>query len=129
MPQTHRANRSVYGALELWAEMGHRGHDMGRDQVVRLMAIVGIEGVRRGEDRARTTVADPKASRHPDLMKRAWDLPSRPDQLWVADFTYVWALLGFCYVSFVTDVSSRLILDWRMTTSKTTPRCADCSTF
>ena len=120
----YRANRSVYGTLKLWAEMGRRGHDMGRDKVTRLMAIVGIEGIRRGEHRTVTTLADPKAPRHPDLVKRAWDLPTRPDQLWVADFTYVWTLVGFCYVSFVTDVYSRLILGWRVSMSKTTPLVA-----
>jgi len=49
------------------------------------------------------------------------DTPSRPDQWWVADFTYVWTLAGFVYVSFVTDVFSRRILGWRVSTSKTSP--------
>ncbi len=48
----------------------------------------------------------PRAPRHPDLIGRAWDVPTRPDQWWVADFTYVWSLAGFCYVSFVTDAYS-----------------------
>ena len=86
MLDAYRANCSLYGTLKLWAEMGRRGHDMGRNPVTRLMAIVGIEGTRRREHRTVTTVADPKAPRHPDLVKRAWDLPRRPDQLWVADF-------------------------------------------
>ena len=68
-----------------------------------------------------TTVRDPKAARHPDLIKRAWNTPTRPDVWWVADFTYVWTLTGFVYTSFVTDVSSRRILGWRTSTSKTTP--------
>ena len=88
MLDAYRANCSVYGTLKPWADMARRGEHMGRDQVTRLMAIVGIEGIRRGELRTWTTVADPKAPRHPDLVKRAWDLPSRPDQLWAADFTY-----------------------------------------
>jgi len=119
----YRSNRGLYGTLKLWEEMERRGHDMGRDQVARLMAIVGIEGIRR-QHRTITTMSDPKAPRHPDLVKRAWNLPSAPDQLWVADFTFVWTLAGFCYVSFVTDVYSRHILGWRVSTSKTTPLVA-----
>jgi len=49
------------------------------------------------------------------------DTPSRPDEWWVADITYVWTLAGFVYVSFVTDVFSRRILGWRVSTSKTSP--------
>lgn len=116
-----RANRSVYGADKLWTAMGKAGHDIGRDQVARLMGIVGIEGVRRGKHKTRTTWRDASAPRHPDLINRAWSTPSRPDQWWVADFTYVWTLAGFVYVSFVTDVFSRRILGWRVSSSKTTP--------
>src|SRR5699024_182272 len=58
---------------------------------------------------------------HPDHVKRRWSWPRRPDQWWVADFTYVWTPAGFCYVSFITDVCSRRILGWRVTTSKATP--------
>ena len=71
----YRANRSVYGALKLWAEMARRGQDMGRDQVSRLMAIVGIEGIRRGDHRTFTTVSDPKLPRHPDLVQAGLGQP------------------------------------------------------
>ncbi|MGO1956649.1 DDE-type integrase/transposase/recombinase, partial [Microbacterium sp.] len=67
-----------------------------------------------------TTTKDAKAARHPDHVQRQWSWPSRPDQWWVADFTYVWTPRGFCYVSFITDVFSRRILGWRVMTSKTT---------
>jgi putative transposase len=115
-----RANRGLYGAEKLWTAALDGGIHIGRDQVARLMAILGIEGVRRGKHRTVTTVANPKAARHPDLIRRAWGAPTRPDQWWVADFTYVWTLAGFVYVSFVTDVFSRRILGWRVSTSKTT---------
>jgi transposase InsO family protein len=85
------------------------------------MGIVGIEGIRRGKHRTVTTVRDGKAARHPDLIRRAWSTPTRPDMWWVADFTYVWTLEGFVYTSFVTDVCSRRILGWRTSSSKTTP--------
>lgn len=116
-----RANRGVYGAEKLRVAMRRAGHDVGRDQVARLMGIVGIEGVRRGKHKTRTTWRDTTAPRHPDLINRAWATPERPDQWWVADFTYVWTLAGFVYVSFVTDVFSRRILGWRVSSSKTTP--------
>ncbi len=116
-----RANRGVYGADKLAVAMRRAGHDVGRDQVARLMRIVAIEGVRRGKHRTTTTKSDPTAVRHPDLIKRAWATPTRPDQWWVADFTYVWTLAGFAYTSFVTDVCSRRILGWRVSMSKATP--------
>src|SRR5512142_2352714 len=84
------------------------------------MGIVGISGARRGRHATRTTTPAPGSDRHPDLVQRAWSLPSRPDQWWAADFTYVWTLAGFVYVAFLTDVFSRRILGWRVTTAKTT---------
>jgi putative transposase len=116
-----RANRSLYGAAKLVTAMVNAGHRVGRDQVARLMGIVGIQGVTRGKHTTVTTRRDPQAARHPDLIRRAWNTPTRPDQWWVADFTYVWTLEGFVYTSFVTDVFSRRILGWRTSASKTTP--------
>ena len=117
-----RANRRVYGVRKLWHQMRRAGHDVGRDQVGRLMRIAGIEGVTRGKHTTTTTKrGEQSAARHPDLVDRAWGTPTRPDSWWVADFTYVWTLAGFCYVALLTDVYSRRILGWRVTTSKTTP--------
>jgi putative transposase len=117
----YRANRRVYGVRKLWHAARRAGHRWGRDQVGRLMAIADIDGVRRGRRTTVTTRRDAAAPRHPDLVDRAWTAPTRPDQWWVADFTYVWTLAGFVYVSFVTDVYSRRILGWRVSSSKTTP--------
>jgi putative transposase len=116
-----KANRRLYGQLKLWHTARRAGHPWGRDQVARLMGIAGITGVRRGRRTTVTTRCDDRAPRHPDHVKRAWDTPTRPDQWWVADFSYVWTHGGVCYVSFVTDVYSRRILGWRVSTSKTTP--------
>jgi putative transposase len=86
------------------------------------MRMAGLVGAVRGKHSTITTRrAATMVERHPDLVKRAWTAPTRPDQWWVADFTYVWTLAGFVYVSFVTDVYSRRILGWRVSTSKTTP--------
>jgi putative transposase len=117
----YRASRGLYGVRKLWHAARRAGHRWGRDQVGRLMSLAGLDGVRRGRRSTRTTTRDRSAPRHPDLLDRAWTTPSRPDQWWVADFTYVWTLAGFVYVSFVTDVYSRRILGWRVSTSKSTP--------
>lgn len=115
------ANRKLYGRRKLWKTARRAGWGWGRDQVERLMKLCGIDGVRRGKRHTTTTQTDPAAPRHPDHVKRRWDLPTSPDTWWVADFTYVWTPNGFCYVSFVTDVYSRRILGWRVTTNKETP--------
>ena len=81
-------NLSVYGMRKLWHEARRSGLEAGRDQVGRLMGILGIRGALRDDHRTRTTEAAPGgAPRHPDLVKREWDAPGRPDELWVADFT------------------------------------------
>jgi putative transposase len=117
-----RANRKLYGLRKCWHAMRRAGHDVGRDQVARLMGIASIDGIVRGRRTTTTTSSDDrKAARHPDLIERRWKQPTGPDQWWVADFTYVWTLAGFVYVSFVTDVHSRRILGWRVTTTKATP--------
>jgi putative transposase len=116
-----KANWSVYGVDKLVAAARRAGMDVGRDQTARLMAIVGIRGASRGRHHTVTTRRDDRAARHPDHCQRGWNTPTRPDEWWVADFTYVWTLAGFVYVSFVTDVYSRRILGWRASISKTTP--------
>jgi transposase InsO family protein len=116
----YRRNRCVYGVRKMWHAARRDGLRLGRDQVGRLMRIAGIQGVRRGVHRTTTTTRDERAARHPDLVRRGWKTPNRPDAVWVADFTYVWTTCGFAYVSFITDVYSRRILGWRCSMSKTT---------
>jgi putative transposase len=102
------ADRRVYGVRKLWQAAKRAGHDWDRDRVARLMRIAGIDGVVRGKHTTRTTERDEGAPpRHPDLLNRAWSAPTHPDQWWVADFTYVWTLQGFCYTAFCVDVFSR----------------------
>ena len=92
-------NLSVYGMRKLWHEVRRSGLEAGRDQVGRLMGILGIRGVLRDDHRTRTTEAAPDgAPRHPDLVKRGWDAPSRPDELWVADFERHEAFLDLAVV-------------------------------
>ena len=114
-------NRSVYGVRKMWHAMDRAGYRMGRDQVGRLMGICGAAGVVRGHHRTVTTTRDDRAPRFPDHVGRRWDRPDAPDQLWVADFTYVWTVAGFVYVAFLVDVYSRRILGWRVMSTKHTP--------
>ncbi len=115
----YRKNKCVYGVRKMWRAARRAGLRLGRDQVGRLMRIAGIQGVRRGVHHTRTTTRDERAPRHPDLVKRGWKTPNRPDAIWVADFTYVWTGCGFVYTSFITDVYSRRILGWKTSSSKT----------
>lgn len=82
-----QANWGVYGARKLHLAARRAGIEVGRDQVARLMRIVGITGAVRGRHRIRTTIRDHSAPRHPDLVRRGWDAPTTTDQLWVADFS------------------------------------------
>ena len=116
-------NYRVYGARKLWKAARRAGHDIGRDQVARLMRIAGIEGVRRGK-RVRTTKADPGAGRHPDLVKRDFTAPA-PNQLWVTDLTYVPTWAGVAYVCFITDAFSRMIVGWRVASNMRTTMVLD----
>jgi putative transposase len=118
-------NWGVYGVRKLWHAARRAGHHLGRDQVARLMRIAQISGTIRGRHRTVTTRRDDTAARHPDLVRRGWHEPTRVDQLWVADFSYVWTLAGFIYVAFVVDVFSRRILGWRVTTTRHTGMVTD----
>jgi putative transposase len=106
------ANYRVYGAHKLWKAARRAGHDIGRDQVARLMAELGIRGARRGR-RVWTTRPDPTAARPADLVKRNFTAMA-PNQLWVTDLTYVATWSGVAYVCFIVDAFSRMIVGWRV---------------
>jgi len=105
-------NYRVYRARKLWKTARRAGHDLGRDQVARLMRAAGIAGVRRGK-RVRTTKPDPGAPRHPDLVGRDFTA-NAPNQLWVTDLTFVPTWAGVAYVCFIVDAYSRMIVGWRV---------------
>jgi transposase InsO family protein len=104
-------NYSVYGRRKLAKAVRRAGHNVGRDQVARLMREHGIRGASREKKRF-TTHADPAAVRAPDLVKRNFTATA-PDQLWVADFTYCSTWSGVVYLAFVVDVFSRRIVGWK----------------
>jgi len=105
------ANRKVYGAHKLWKAAQRAGHEIGRDQVARLMRELGIAGVSRRR-KVFTTRADPDAARASDLVNRNFTA-DRPDALWVTDLTYVPTRSGMAYVCFIVDAFSRRIVGWR----------------
>ncbi len=107
-----KANYSVYGARKLWIAARNAGHEIGRDQVARLMRELGIWGVKRSR-RVRTTRRDDTAARSPDLVERDFTA-DRPNQLWVTDLTYVPTWSGVAYVCFIVDAFSRRIVGWRV---------------
>jgi transposase InsO family protein len=105
----------VYGARKVWRELGREDFIVARCTVERLMRSLGLQGVVRGR-KCRTTIADDSAGRPLDHVKRQFQA-SRPNQLWVADFTYVATWAGFVYVAFVIDVFARRIIGWRVARS------------
>jgi putative transposase len=108
------ANHKVYGAHKLWKAAQRAGHDIGRDQVARLMRAMGIAGVTR-RHKVFTTRRDPDGLRAPDLVNRNFTA-ERPNALWVTDLTYVPTRSGMAYVCFIVDAYSRMIVGWRIAT-------------
>ena len=104
-------NRKVYGAHKLWKAARRAGHDIGRDQVARLMHRLDIEGVSRQRRKVFTTRQDPDAVRAPDLVNRNFTATA-PNELWVTDLTYVPTRTGMAYVCFIVDAFSRMIVGW-----------------
>ena len=105
-------NYGVYGARKVWRQLNREGIGVARCTVERLMRQAGLTGRVRGGKKRRTTIADPAAVRPADLVDRNF-ATSAPNQLWVADLTYVATWSGFAYTAFVIDAFSRRIIGWR----------------
>ena len=110
--------RGLYGARKVWHHLRREGIEVARCTVERLMRTDGLRGARRGR-RVVTTKSDPGAIRPPDLVQRAFRA-SRPNQLWVVDFTYVATWSGMAFTAFVSDVFSRRIVGSRTAASMPT---------
>jgi len=106
--RVYKANLQVYGARKIWKQLNRESIKVARCTVERLMKTLGLEGVRRGK-RCITTIPDELADKRQDLVNRQFTA-ARPNQLWVADITYVASWSGFVYVVFVVDVFSRYIV-------------------
>ena len=115
--RVYEENFQVYGARKVWRQLGREGIVVARCTVERLMRSMGLEGVVRGK-KCRTTVGDESLDQPVDRVNRQFKA-TRPNQLWVADFTYVATWLGFVYTAFVVDVFARRIIGWRVARSMT----------
>jgi putative transposase len=105
-------NFRVYGARKVWRQLRREGFTIARCTVERLMASLGLQGVIRGKP-VRTTISDKSAACPLDHVNRQFQA-SRPNALWVSDFTYVATWTGFVYVAFVIDAYARRIVGWRV---------------
>ncbi len=110
-----QSNLQVYGADKVWRQLVREGVKVARCTVERLMRRLGLQGARRGKA-VRTTVSDRAAPCPLDRVNRQFKA-SRPNELWVSDFTYVSTWQGWLYVAFVVDVFSRRIVGWRVSRS------------
>jgi transposase InsO family protein len=110
------AHDQVYGADKVWRQLRRDGIRVPRCTVERLMRAMGLRGTVRGRAWTITTHAEPAAARPADLVDRQF-VATRPNQLWIADFTYVATWRGFAYVAFVIDVFARRIVGWRVSAS------------
>ncbi|ENA2741724.1 IS3 family transposase [Escherichia coli] len=110
-------NHQVYGVRKVWRQLLREGIRVARCTVARLMAVMGLAGVLRGK-KVRTTVSR-KTVAAGDRVNRQF-VAERPDQLWVADFTYVSTWRGFVYVAFIIDVFAGYIVGWRVSSSMET---------
>lgn len=118
-----RENFSVYGAEKVWQQLNREDIPVARCTVERLMKRQGLCGVTRGK-KIFTTISDDGLKRAPDLVDRQF-VADRPNQLWVADFTYVSTWSGIVYVAFVIDVFARYIVGWRVSRSMKTDLVLD----
>jgi transposase InsO family protein len=110
------ANFCVYGADKVWRQLGRETIPAARCTVERLMRALGLRGATRGRAFTITTTGEDAAARPADLVQRRF-MATRPNELWVADLTYVATWRGFVYVAFVIDVFARRIVGWRVDTT------------
>ncbi|MFT4122561.1 MAG: IS3 family transposase [Microbacteriaceae bacterium] len=120
----HKANLGVYGARKIHAELNREGITVARCTVERLMRAQGLRGIGREKTRKTTIGGGAETERPDDKVKRKF-VATAPNQLWVADLTYVRTHAGWTYVAFVLDVFSRMIVGWQVSTSLLTDLALD----
>jgi putative transposase len=123
LERVHAANYGVYGARKIWKELHRHDVEVARCTVERLMRESGLRGLLRDKS-PRTTRPAAETNRPADLVKRDFTATG-PDQLWVADLTYVRTAAGWVYAAFVLDVYSRMIVGWQVSTSLYTDLALD----
>jgi putative transposase len=122
--ELHAANYFAYGSRRMWKALVRAGEQVGRSRVERLMRQHAIQGAKRRGKPWRTTTPDSKAQRHPDLVQRDFTA-SRPDELWLADFTYLRCWEGVVFFAFVIDAYSRMIVGWQFANNMRTDLVLD----
>ena len=126
--ELHAANYYAYGYRRMWKALRRAGELVPRCQVQRLMRIHGIVGAKRRGKPWRTTKPDPQAQRRPDLVHRDF-AASRPNELWVADLTYLRSWDGLGFFAFVLDAYSRMIVGWQLASHMRTDLVLDALTM
>ena len=121
-------NEHVYGPKKVWKALRRQGVRVARCTVARLMRAMGLRGAVRGRAWVITTRPESPTERPTDLVDRRFTA-TRPNQLWVADFTYVATWRGFVYVAFVIDVFARRIVGWRVSGSLRTDFVLESTRF
>jgi putative transposase len=121
--ELHLANYEAYGSRKTWLALRRAGLEVGRDRVERLMREAGIRGAKGRSKQWRTTQPD-LTRRLPDLVERCFEAAG-PDELWVADFTYLRCWQGVVFLSFVLDVWSRRVVGWQFAANMRTSLVLD----
>ena len=122
--EVHTDNLGVYGARKVHAELRRKGTHVARCTVERLMRAEGLRGIRREKTR-KTTVGDGAETPRPaDLVDREF-VADAPNQLWVADLTYIRTYSGWVYAAFVLEVYSRMVVGWQVSVSLRTDLALD----
>jgi len=122
--QVAERNYGAYGYRKTWLALKRAGSEVGRDRVKRLMRANGLQGAKRRGTPWRTTTADAAATRAPDRVDRNFTA-GRPDELWLADLTYLRCWEGVVFFSFVIDAYSRRVVGWQFSTSMRTDLVLD----
>ncbi len=122
--EVHQDNIGVYGARKVWAELNRQGTTVARCTVERLMKAEGLRGISRERTRKTTLSEGAETERPADLVDRKF-VALAPNQLWVADLTYVRTHSGWVYVAFILDVFSRMVVGWQVSTSLRTDLALD----
>ena len=113
---SHTDSDATYGAPRVLEDLAEAGHRVGRKRVARLMRAAGLVGVSRRKGPPRARRITPEMPHAPDLVRRAFTAAA-PDQLWVADITYIPTYAGFLYLAIVLDAFSRRVVGWAMSSS------------
>jgi len=111
--ELHAANYYAYGYRRIWKALRRAGEPVARCRVQRLMRDNGIVGAKRRGKPWRTTRPDPQARRRPDLVQRDFTATG-PNELWVADLSYLRCWEGLIYFAFVIDAFSRMVVGWQL---------------